>query len=118
MCSFILIRRILSTLTPHHGTCAQYFGDISVLLKRPEPATIRVSSLKVGHWRRLVILIIVDDEGCGEGRRSNIRFVHPFSQAVLWRIHKSNVPKLSQSIVDVSETRRVGGSSDVGLCKR
>ena len=47
----------------------QCFGDISVLLEKPEPATIRVSSLKVGHWRRLVILIIVDDEGCGEGRQ-------------------------------------------------
>ena len=40
-----------------------------MLLKRPEPATIRVSSLKVGHWGRLLILIIVDDEGCGEGRQ-------------------------------------------------
>ena len=49
--------------------CVQYFGDISVLLERPEPATIRVSSVKVGHWRRLVKLIIVDDEGRGEGRQ-------------------------------------------------
>ena len=46
--------------------CAQYFGDISVLLKKPEPAVIRVSSLKVGHWRWLIDLIIVDDGGCGE----------------------------------------------------
>ena len=37
-------------LTYCHCMCAQYFGDISVLLERPEPATIRVSSLKVGHW--------------------------------------------------------------------
>ena len=34
--------------------CVQYFGDIAVLLKKTEPATVRVSSLKVGHWRWLV----------------------------------------------------------------
>ena len=42
------------TLTHHHHMCTQSFGDISVLLKRPETVTIRVSSLKVGHWARLV----------------------------------------------------------------
>ena len=49
-----------------------------MLLEKPEPATIRVSSLKVGHCRRLVILIIVDDEGCGEGRQVKYLFCLPF----------------------------------------
>jgi len=52
---------------------SQYFGDISVLLKKPEPAVIRVSSLK----------------------------------AVLWRIHKSNVPKLSPSVVEMMKKNAV-----------
>lgn len=45
----------------------QYFGDIAVLLGKPEPATIRVSSLK----------------------------------AILWRIHKVDVPKLGGTVLQM-----------------
>ena len=39
----------MPTLTHRYDTCVQYFGDISVLLNRPEPASFRVSSSKVVH---------------------------------------------------------------------
>ena len=36
-----------------------------------------------------------------------ISFLSPFPQAVLWRIHKANVPKLGPSVIEVSYKGRV-----------
>ena len=91
--------RLNTALKRSHRIFAQCFGDISVLLGKPEPATIRVSSLKVRYWHRCELKTVF------AGLQFVVQIVmqiHFGTQAVLWRIHKHDVHKLGVNVVKVS----------------